>query len=137
MIISLAAQSHWKIYQIDVKSAFLNGLLEEEAYVEQPPGYVKQRAEDKVYRLKKGFIWSETSIKGWYTRIDSYFLNNEFQKHPYEHTLYMKVNKDGDIVIVCLYVDDLIFIGNNLKLISEFKEVMITQFEITDLGLMS
>ncbi|KAK2983651.1 hypothetical protein RJ640_023185 [Escallonia rubra] len=58
-------------------------------------------------------------------------------KCPYEHTLYVKTNKDGDIAIVCLYVDDLIFTSNNLKFLSEFREDMIAQFEMTDIGLMS
>ncbi|KAK2975123.1 hypothetical protein RJ640_024698 [Escallonia rubra] len=55
---------------------------------------------------------------------------------PYEHTLYVKTNKDGDIAIVCVYVDDLIFTGNNSKFLSEFREDMIAQFEMTDIGLM-
>nr|XP_027097546.1 uncharacterized protein LOC113717094 [Coffea arabica] len=64
-------------------------------------------------------------------------LQHGFLRYPYEHTLYIKFNPKGDVLIVGLYVDDLIFTGNSLKLISEFREAMISQFKMTDLGLMS
>ena len=121
MIISLSAQNKWKIYQMDVKSAFLNGTLEEEVYVEQPTGYVIPGVEDKVYRLKKALYGLKQAPRAWYKKIDSYFIENGFQRCPFEHTLYIKFIEPGDILIVCLYVDDLIFTGNNLKMIAEFR----------------
>lgn len=87
--------------------------LEEEVYIEQPPGYMKKGHEDKVYRLKKAFYGLKQAPRAWNTRIDEYFQKNEIMKSPYEHALYSKINKVGDIMIVCLYVDDMIFIGNN------------------------
>ena len=137
MILSLASQNQWKIFQMDVKSAFLNGVLEEEVYIEQPPGYLQQGEEDKVYKLKKALYGLKQAPRAWYTRIDTYFINNGFHRSPYEHALYVKANNSGDIIIVCLYVDDLIFTSNNPKLLAEFKESMSTQFEMTDMGLMS
>ncbi|KAH9751570.1 hypothetical protein KPL71_014344 [Citrus sinensis] len=71
-------------------------------------------------------------LKG--TRIDKYFQEKGFTKCPYEHALYVK-EKDGDILIVCLYVDDLVFTGSNPSLFEEFKRVMIKEFEMTDIGL--
>jgi hypothetical protein len=137
MILSLSTQNQWKIFQMDVKSAFLNGVLEEEVYVEQPLGYLQQGNEGKVYKLKKALYGLKQAPRAWYTRIDTYFINNGFRRSPYEHALYVKANKDGDVIIVCLYVDDLIFTGNNSRLLAEFKENMSTQFEMTDMGLMS
>lgn len=64
-------------------------------------------------------------------------IEERFQKCPYEHTLYIKSNTNGDITIICLYVDDLIFTGNCEKMLAEFREAMTSQFEMTDLGLMS
>ncbi|XP_019158176.1 PREDICTED: uncharacterized protein LOC109154893 [Ipomoea nil] len=71
----------------------------------------------------------------WYSCIHTYFGESGFMRCPHEHTLYVNTDS-GDIVIICLYVDDLIFTGNNLKLISEFREALIKRYEMTDMGLM-
>ncbi|KAL3508858.1 hypothetical protein ACH5RR_028259 [Cinchona calisaya] len=122
---------------MDMKFAFLNGVLEKEIYVEQLACYVKRGQENKVYRLKKTLYGLKQAPRTWYTCIDSYFVNRGFQICLYEYILYIKFNSSGDVLIVCLYVDDLIFTSNNVKLFSEFREVMISHFEMTDLGLMS
>ena len=136
LIISLAAQNRWKIYQMDVKSAFLNGVLEEEVYIEQPPGYVVKRQEDKVLKLKKALYGLKQAPRAWNSRIDKYLQENGFTKCPHEHVLYVKI-KEGNILIVCLYVDDLIFTGNNPNTFEEFKKAMTREFEMTDIGLMA
>ena len=87
MIVALAVQNRWRIYQMDVKSAFLNGFLDEEVYVDQPPGYVKKGYENQVYKLKKALYGLKQAPRAWYTRIDAYLLQHGFQKCPYEHTL--------------------------------------------------
>ena len=74
--------------------------------------------------------------RAWYKKINSWFVHNGFERCPYKHTLYVKSIDPGDILIMCLYADDLIFIGNNSKLIVEFREVMISCFKMTNLGLM-
>jgi hypothetical protein len=91
MIISLAAQNKWKIYQVDVKSAFLNGILEEEIFVEQPMGYVIKRDEEKVLKLKKALYGFKQAPRAWNSRIDNYFQKNGFTKCPHEYALYAKV----------------------------------------------
>ncbi|CAB75469.1 copia-type reverse transcriptase-like protein [Arabidopsis thaliana] len=136
LIISLAAQNKWKIHQMDVKSAFLNGDLEEEVYIEQPQGYIVKGEEDKVLRLKKVLYGLKQAPRAWNTRIDKYFKEKDFIKCPYEHALYIKIQKE-DILIACLYVDDLIFTGNNPSMFEEFKKEMTKEFEMTDIGLMS
>ncbi|KAH9735669.1 hypothetical protein KPL71_017818 [Citrus sinensis] len=136
LTISLVAQNKWKIFQMDVRSAFLNGFLEEEVYIEQPLGYVVKGHEDKVLRLKKTLYGLKQAPRAWNNRIDKYFQENGFNKCPYEYALYVK-EKDGDILIVCLYVDDLIFTGSDLSLFEEFKRVMIKEFEMTDIGLIA
>eukprot|EP00253_Pinus_taeda_P033312 PITA_33312 len=109
-VLSIAAQNKWKVYQMDVKSAFLNGVLMEEVYNEQPVGYEKKRQEHKVCRLKKTLYGLKQAPRAWYSRIDSYLLENGFEKCEGEPTLYIK-EKDGKILIVMLYVDDVIFTG--------------------------
>nr|XP_016437498.1 PREDICTED: uncharacterized mitochondrial protein AtMg00810-like [Nicotiana tabacum] len=118
---------------MDMKSVFLTAVLEEEVYVEQPASYVKRSQENKVYRLKKALYGLKQATRA----SDSYFIGHEFQRCPYKYTLYIKFKPGEDILIVCLYVEDLIFTGNNPKLIPEFREATISQFEMNDLGLMS
>jgi hypothetical protein len=89
-----------------VKSAFLNGFLEEEIYVEQPLGYIEAENESKVYKLKKALYGLKQAPRAWNTRIDKYFQDNRFEKCPYEHAIYVKKEADGNILFVCLYVDD-------------------------------
>ena len=137
LIIALAAQKRWRIFQMDVKSAFLNGHLEEDVYVEQPEGYIVKGQENKVLKLKKALYGLKQAPRAWYNKIDDYFRRREFIKCPHEYGLYVKKKENGDMLIVCLYVDDLIFTGNNLEMISEFKREMATEFEMTDIELMS
>ncbi|KAG7593894.1 Reverse transcriptase RNA-dependent DNA polymerase [Arabidopsis thaliana x Arabidopsis arenosa] len=136
LIISLSAQNKWKIHQMDVKSAFLNGDLEEEVYIGKPQGYIVKGEEDKVLLLKKALYGLKQAPRAWNTRIDKYFKEKDFIKCPYEHALYIKIQKD-DILIACLYVDDLIFTGNNPRMFEEFKKEMTKELEMTDIGLMS
>ncbi|KAK1398462.1 hypothetical protein POM88_008325 [Heracleum sosnowskyi] len=126
----------WPIFQLDVKSAFLQGDLEEEVFVDQPPGYVKSGSEHKVYRLKKALYGLKQAPRAWYSRIDAYFLKEGFKRCPYEHTLYTKIGDDGKLVIVCLYVDDLIYTGNDSAMIEKFKQSMMHEFDMSDLGMM-
>ena len=137
LLISLAAQNQWKIFQMDVKSAFLNGYLEEEVYLEQPFDYVVKGQENKFLKLKKALYGLKQAPRAWNGRIDKYFQKNGYIKCPHEHALYSKTNKQGDILLVCLYVDDLIFTGNNPSMFEKFKRAMTQEFEMTDIGLMS
>jgi hypothetical protein len=109
------AANNWKIHQMDVKSTFLNGFLEKEVYVQQPLGYILKGKEYKVMKLKKALYALKQAPRAWNSRIDKYFLDNKFRKCPYEYALYTKVNENEDIFLVCLYVDGLIYIGNNPK----------------------
>eukprot|EP00253_Pinus_taeda_P022001 PITA_22001 len=109
-VLSIVAQNKWKVYQMYVKSAFLNGVLMEEVYIEQPPNYEKKGQDKKVCRLKKALYGLKQTPRAWYSRIDSYLLENGFEKSEGEPTLYIK-EKDGKILIVVLYVDNVIFTG--------------------------
>ncbi|KAH9799278.1 hypothetical protein KPL71_000300 [Citrus sinensis] len=136
LIIALAAQNSWHVFQLDVKSAFLHGELQEEVFIEQPPGYVKLGSEHKVYKLKKALCGLKQAPRAWYSHIDAYFLKEGFRKCPYEHTLYIKIGDDGKMLMVCLYVDDLIYTGNDIVMFEKFKESIMLEFDMTDLGLL-
>jgi hypothetical protein len=136
LLFVVAAHKNWKVYQLDIKSAFLNGILQEEIYVEYPASFVIQGKEDKVYLLKKALYRLKQAPRDWYGKIDDYLISSGFQKSLSEATLYVK-KINNDVLIISLYVDDLIVTGSNIQQVEEFKQKMMQVFEMTDLGLMS
>lgn len=135
-VLALAAQLQLPVYQLDVKSAFLNGELKEEVYVEQPQGYVIKGKEDKVYRLVKALYGLKQAPRAWNAKIDGYFRKKGFLRSKSEPSLYVKKSGTHDFLIACLYVDDLIYVGTNADMVEDFKNSMKEEFEMTDLGLM-
>lgn len=127
LILEIAAQKRWTVFQLDVKSAFLNGYLEEEIFVEQPEGFVVQGQEDKVYLLKKALYGLKQAPRAWYSRIDEHLQNLGFMRSLSESTLYIK-HSHADILIVSLYVDDLLVTGSNVKQVDQFKQEMLKVF---------
>jgi hypothetical protein len=121
---------------LDVKSAFLHGVLNEEVFVEQPCGYEIKGNEHKVYKLKKALYGLKQAPRAWYSCIESYFMKEGFEKCTHEHTLFVKTSAGGKILIISLYVDDLIFTGNDESMYAEFKKSMMVEFDMTDLGKM-
>ena len=136
LVIALAAKEEWTVYQLDVKSAFLHGELSEEVFVEQPRGYEQKGNEQQVYKLKKALYGLKQAPRAWYSRIESYFMKEGFERCHCEHTLFIKTKEKGKILIVSLYVDDLIFTGNDESMFAEFKRSMMCEFDMTDLGKM-
>ncbi|KAM1485555.1 hypothetical protein TB1_036396 [Malus domestica] len=135
-LIALAAKKGWKLHQLDVKSAFLNGVLEEEVFVEQPQGFTNQEFPEKVYKLRKALYGLKQAPRAWYSEIDSYFIEKGFQKSPSEATLYTKTESNNKTLIVSIYVDDVVYTGNDAAMMEEFKEEMMKRYEMTDLGLL-
>lgn len=94
------------MFQLDVKSTFLNGPLEEEVYVTQPPGYEIRGREDKVYKLKKALYGLKQTPRAWNKRINSFLLQQGFVKYSVEYGVYVRVKNSVKILLICLYVDD-------------------------------
>lgn len=136
MLLAIAAQKRWKICQLDVKSAFLNGFLEEEIYVEKPKGFLVKGHKDKVYLLKKALYGLKQAPRAWYSRIDEYLSKLGFVKSLSESTLYINGDQ-ANFIVISLYVDDLLVTSSNVELIQQFKDDMMQVFEMTDLGEMS
>lgn len=82
LLISLAAQTLWKLFQMDVKSTFLNGYLEEKVFVEQPPCFIIKGHEEKVYKLKRALYRLKQAFQAWNSRINSYFIGESFLQVP-------------------------------------------------------
>jgi hypothetical protein len=135
IILALAANQNWKVFQLDVKSAFLHGELAEDIYVDQPLGYQKG-SKNEVYKLRKALYGLRQAPRVWYSKIENYFINEKFEKCSHEHTLFVKYADQGKLLIVSLYVDDLICTGNDLTMVHDFKESMMKHFAMTDLGKM-
>ncbi|BBN69600.1 BURP domain-containing protein [Prunus dulcis] len=135
-LIALAAQKGWKLYQLDVKSAFLNGVLKEEVYVDQPDGFVTTNYEDKVYKLKKALYGLKQAPRAWYEEINAYLISCGYVRSTSEATLYCKTKEDSGTLIVSIYVDDIVYTGSSEELIEDFKTEMMRRYEMTDLGLL-
>ena len=135
-IIATAARKAWDIYQLDVKSAFLHGILEEVVYIQQLKGYVIRGEEDKVYRLHKALYGLKQAPRAWFSRIKEYFAKEGFEKSENEETFFTKTNKHGNSLYVSVYVDDLIYTRGYMEMIEEFKHSMKKEFDMTDLGKM-
>ena len=121
IFIAFAAHVRYPIYQFNIKSAFLNGELKEDVYVDQPEGYVAIGNEHKVYKLHKALYGLKQEPRAWYSRIDQYFLENDFERSMNEHTVYKKRLRKNEILLVCLYVDDIIYMGSSQTLIEDFR----------------
>ena len=113
VIIAAASNEGWPMYQMDVKSAFLNGYLEEEVYILQPPGFEIEKHEDKVYRLRKALYGLKQSPRAWNMRIDGVLAKQRFIKCKTEHGVYVRDNCPTNLLLVCLYVDDLLVTGSS------------------------
>ena len=119
---------------MDVKTAFLNGVVEEEVYVEQPLGFETHDKESHVCRLKKSLYSLKKAPRTWYKRIDGFLSNLGFTKSKAYSNLYYKV-EDGNPMMLLLYVDDLFVTGMD-GLIADTKRKLVAEFEMKDLGMM-
>ncbi|KAG8493422.1 hypothetical protein CXB51_010995 [Gossypium anomalum] len=113
LLVALAAQLQWNIHQLDVKSAFLNGFLEEKIYVDQPQVFEVASKEHIVYRLKKALYGLKQAPRAWYSRIDGYLISLGFEMSISKPTLYVKKEGTETQLIVSLYVDDLLVTGGD------------------------
>ena len=121
---------------MDVKSAFLNGDLYEEVYVEQPAGFIKMGNEHKVLRLKKALYGLHQAPRAWNSKLNDTLLSLNFKRSLSEYAIYTKRRREAQLLIG-VYVDDLIIIGASGEDIREFKEEMADAFKMSDLSLLS
>jgi len=110
-ILALSTQMGWCIHEMDVKTAFLNGIIEEEVYIEKTKGFETFDRESHVCILKRSLYGLKQAPCAWYTQIDSYFTGLGFTKSEADANLYQIV-VEGKILIIILYVDDLILTGD-------------------------
>ena len=133
-IISLTSILGWCLHQMDVKTAFLNGIIEEEVYIEKPKGFIVHGSDSHVCQLKKALYGLKQAPRAWYSMIDIYLQRLSFTKSDANSNLYFKVVWNLPLILV-LYVDDL-FLTSDEHQIAWCKGELMSEFEMKDLGLM-
>ncbi|CAL8092418.1 unnamed protein product [Prunus armeniaca] len=133
MLIAIAALHNLEIHQMDVKTAFLNGDLDEEIYMEQPEGFIVPGQENKVCKLVKSLYGLKQAPKQWHLKFDNALMSNGFKINECDKCVYMKSTQDG-FIIICLYVDDMLIIGSNIGMIKSTKKMLTKNFDMKDLG---
>ena len=97
---------------------------------------MQKREKEKVLKLKNALYDLKQAPRAWCSRIKAYFIKEDFKKYPSEHTLFTKVKEEGKLVILSIYIDDLIFSGNDKVIFDEFKSSMKDEFDMTNIGRM-
>ncbi|WVZ80687.1 hypothetical protein U9M48_028144 [Paspalum notatum var. saurae] len=128
-----ATHHDMKLYQMDVKSAFLNGNINGLVYVEQPPGFEDPNNPDHVYRLSKALYGLKQAPRAWYERIKDFLIDKGFTIGRVDTTLFTK-KTDNDLFVCQVYVDDIIFGSTNEEYCTEFGNMMAKEFEMSMIG---
>ncbi|KAJ9567259.1 hypothetical protein OSB04_003225 [Centaurea solstitialis] len=129
----LASYKKFKVYQMDVKSAFLYGTIDEEVYVFQPLGFEDPKYHEKVYKLKKALYELHQAPTAWYDTLSTYLLENGFERGVIDKTLFIKREKK-EVLLVQIYVDDIIFGFTKEDMCKEFEELMHKKFKMSSMG---
>ncbi|KAI4312619.1 hypothetical protein MLD38_037423 [Melastoma candidum] len=133
LLLAYACYNDFKLFQMDVKSAFLNGEIKEEVYVDQPPGFEDPKKHDHVYKLDKALYGLKQAPRAWYEKLSQFLIEKGYRKGKVDTTLFLK--KHGiELLIVQIYVDDIIFGSTNNTLCNEFAELMKDEFEMSMMG---
>ncbi|KAJ9557114.1 hypothetical protein OSB04_011728 [Centaurea solstitialis] len=133
IFLAYAAHKNIKVFQMDVKSAFLNGVLHEEVYIEQPEGFIDPDFPDHVCILDKALYGLKQAPRAWYETLTTHLLSKGFKRGTIDTTLFLKKEGD-DLLLVQIYVDDIIFGSTNPELCTKFSKIMETEFEMSMMG---
>jgi hypothetical protein len=136
MLLVYATHHGFKLYQMDVKSAFLNGPIKEEMYVKQSPGFESEGYPNHVYKLHKVLYELKQAPRAWYECLSDFLIENGFRIGKADSTLFTR--KMGKKLFVCqIYVDDIIFGSTNKYFCDEFSKIMMDRFEISMMGVLT
>ncbi|GJU77516.1 retrovirus-related pol polyprotein from transposon TNT 1-94 [Tanacetum coccineum] len=136
IFLAYVAHMNMVVYQMDVKTAFLNGILREEVYVSQPDGFVDQDNPNHVYKLKKALYGLKQAPRAWYDLLSKFLLSQEFSKGTVDPTLFIR-RQGKDLLLVQIYVDDIIFASTTPELCDQFSKIMCSQFKMSMMGKIS
>ncbi|GJV41396.1 retrovirus-related pol polyprotein from transposon TNT 1-94 [Tanacetum coccineum] len=133
LFLAYASFKDFVVYQMDVKSIFLYGKIEEEVYVCQPSGFEDPDFPDRVYKVEKVLYGLHQAPRAWYETLSTYLLDNGFQRGKIDKTLFIRRHK-GDILLVQVYVDDIIFGSTKKELCNAFEKLMHEKFQMSSMG---
>jgi hypothetical protein len=135
ILLSFATSKGFKLYQMDVKNAFLNGVIQEEVYVRQPPGFENPKYRDRTYKLSKALYGLKQAprLGAWYARLKTFLLDHGYVIGSVDKTLFT-LKHGNDFLLVQIYVDDIIFGGSSHVLVSSFQEMMANEFQMSMMG---
>src|ERR1041385_7018640 len=133
ILLAIAAYHYYEIWQMDVKTAFLNGNIEEELYMMQPKGFVDPRNAGKVCKLQRSIYGLNQASRSWNLRFDEVIKAFGFVQNVEEFCVYKKLS-GSSVAFLVLYVDDILLIGNDKKFLEEVREYLNGQFSMKDLG---
>nr|GEW46979.1 retrovirus-related Pol polyprotein from transposon TNT 1-94 [Tanacetum cinerariifolium] len=133
ILLAYACALDFRLFQIDVKSAFLNGFINEEVYVAQPPRFIDFAKPNHVYRLKKALYGLKQAPKACYDRLKAFLIKHDYTMGMVDNTLFTK-KKDSNIIIVQIYVDDIIFRLTCQEMCDDFTKIIHEEFEISMMG---
>nr|GEY52867.1 hypothetical protein [Tanacetum cinerariifolium] len=136
IFLAYAAHKNMVVYQMDVKTAFLNGNLSEEVYVSQPDGFVDQDNHNHVYKLKKGLYGLKQAPRALYDMLSSFLISQDFSKGSVYSALFIRRN-GNDLLLVQIYVDDIIFAASTHELCDLFANLMCLKFKMSMMGKIS
>ncbi|KAJ1691811.1 hypothetical protein LUZ63_015966 [Rhynchospora breviuscula] len=133
MLLAYTANKDFTLFQMDVKSAFLNWWIDKEVYVQQPPDFVDHFNPDHVFKLHKTLYDLKQAPRAWYGRLCTFLLDNSFASGKMDTTLFTK-KRDDHLLLVQIYVNDIIFGSTNATLAQEFSSLMSSEFEMSMMG---
>nr|GEX84781.1 retrovirus-related Pol polyprotein from transposon TNT 1-94 [Tanacetum cinerariifolium] len=133
ILLAYACTLDFKLFQMDVKIAFLNGFINEEVYVAQPPGFINFKKLDHIYKFKKALYGLKQVPKAWYDRLKAFLIKHEYKIGMVDNTLFTK-KKSSNLIIVQIYVDDIIFGSTCQDMCDEFSKIMHDEFEMSIMG---
>nr|GEZ81610.1 retrovirus-related Pol polyprotein from transposon TNT 1-94 [Tanacetum cinerariifolium] len=136
IFLAYVAHKNMVVYQMDVKTAFLNGNMWEEVYVSQPDGFVDQDNPNHVYNLKKALYGLKQAPRAWYDMLSSFLVSQDFSKGSMDPTLFIRRN-GNDLLRVQIYVDDIIFAASTLELCDLFAKIICSKFKMSMMGKIS
>nr|GEU50277.1 retrovirus-related Pol polyprotein from transposon TNT 1-94 [Tanacetum cinerariifolium] len=133
LFLAYVAHKDFTVFQMDVKTTFLNEIIKEEVYVSQPSGFVRKQYPDYVYALDKALYGLKQAPRAWYDVLLQFLIDSGFQKGSTDTTLYIK-KKGKHIMLIQIYVDDIISGSTNLKFCTMFSDLMVKRFEMSMMG---